>query len=252
MSGGKHGRISGPSRVYIMSVTEGTGFHVMAKILLIEDDEDLAQMVVEWLSFEHHSIELVYDGREGLDRLRLCQYDVVIIDWGLPQLAGPDICKAFRAEGGITPIIMLTGKGSVAEKEAGLDSGADDYLTKPFNMKELSARLRALLRRVSNTSSNILVVGDLTVDPAKYKVTKGGVEVQLLPREFALLEFLMRHPDEVFSGDALLQRVWHSESEATSEAIRTCVKRLRQKIDKDDDSSVIQTIPRVGYKLRAM
>ena len=107
-----------------------------------------------------------------------------------------------------------------------------------------------MLRRVSNTATNILSVGELTIDPTKYKVTRAGVEVQLLPREFALLEFLMRHPDEVFSGDALLQRVWHSESEATSEAIRTCVKRLRQKIDNDDEDSIIQTIPRVGYKLK--
>jgi two-component system OmpR family response regulator len=222
----------------------------MAKILLVEDDEDLATMVVEWLSFEHYAVELVTDGRDGLDRLRLCQYDAVVLDWELPVMNGPDICRTYRSEGGSTPIIMLTGKGTVSEKEHGLDSGADDYLTKPFNMKELSARLRALLRRVSNTATNILSVGQLTIDPTKYKVTRAGVEVQLLPREFALLEFLMRHPDEVFSGDALLQRVWHSESEATSEAIRTCIKRLRQKIDNDDDDSIIQTIPRVGYKLR--
>ena len=222
----------------------------MAKILLVEDDQDLAQMVVEWLTFEHHSVELVLDGREGMDRLRLCQYDAVILDWGLPQMSGPEILRSYRSEGGTTPIIMLTGKGTIAEKETGLDAGADDYLTKPFNMKELSARVRALLRRSSGAATNVLRVGELVVDPAKYKVTRNGVEIQLLPREFALLEFLMRHPDEVFSGDALLQRVWHSESEATSEAIRTCVKRLRQKIDQDDDTSMIQTIPRVGYKLR--
>ncbi len=117
-------------------------------------------------------------------------------------------------------------------------------------MKELSARLRAVLRRAAGSNSNILHVGDLSVDPSKYKVTKSGKEIQLLPREFALLEFLMRHPDEVFSGDSLLQRVWHSESDATSEALRTCIKRLRQKIDSDSDESIIQTIPRVGYKLR--
>ena len=222
----------------------------MAKILLVEDDLDLAQMVVEWLTFEHHSVELVADGQEGMDRLRLCQYDAVILDWGLPQMSGTEILRAYRAEGGNTPIIMLTGKGSVSEKETGLDSGADDYLTKPFNMKELSARMRALLRRSSGLATNVLRVGDLVVDPSKYKVSN-GVDIQLLPREFALLEFFMRHPDEVFSGDALLQRVWHSESEATSEAIRTCIKRLRQKIDKDDNDSIIQTIPRVGYKLRS-
>jgi DNA-binding response OmpR family regulator len=223
----------------------------MAKILLIEDDSDLAQMIVEWLSFEHYAVELVSDGSDGIDRLRLCQYDAVVLDWGLPRLSGPEICKQFRQGGGTTPIIMLTGKGSISEKETGLDAGADDYLTKPFNMKELSARLRALLRRFAGAQSNVLKVGDLVIEPTKYRVTKNGREVKLLPREFALLEFFMRHPDEVFSGDALLQRVWHSESEATSEAIRTCIKRLRQKIDDDEENSVIQTIPRVGYKLRS-
>jgi DNA-binding response OmpR family regulator len=209
-------------------------------------------MIAEWLSFEHHSVEMVHTGRDGMDRLRLCQYDAIILDWSLPEMTGLDICKNYRSNKGTSPIIMLTGKGSIAEKEAGLDSGADDYLTKPFNMKELSARLRALIRRSAGGTSNILQVGELTVDPAKYKVIKNGKEIQLLPREFALLEFFMRHPDEVFSGDALLQRVWHSESDATSEAIRTCIKRLRQKLDAgaDENNSIIQTIPRVGYRLR--
>ncbi len=222
----------------------------MAKILLIEDDVDLAVMIVEWLSFEHHSVEVVHNGREGMERLRLCQYDTIILDWSLPEMSGIDILRSYRAEKGIAPIIMLTGKGGIADKESGLDSGADDYLTKPFNMKELSARLRAMLRRSSGSQTNILTVGELSIDPGKYKLTKSGKQIQLLPREFALLEFLMRHPDEVFSGEALLQRVWHSESDATSEAIRTCIKRLRQKIDSSEDDSVIQTIPRVGYKLR--
>jgi DNA-binding response OmpR family regulator len=223
----------------------------MAKILLVEDDRDLAVMVVEWLTHEHYSVESAYDGRDGLEKVSIGEYDIIVLDWQLPHMSGLDICKRFREQGGSTPIIMLTGKGTVSEKETGLDSGADDYLTKPFNMKELSARIRALLRRSSKLVSNILQVGDLVVDPGKYKVTKSGVEINLLPREFALLEFLMRHPDEVFSGEALLQRVWQSDSEATSEAIRTCIKRLRQKLDGDDDNSIIQTIPRVGYRLRA-
>ncbi len=222
----------------------------MAKILLVEDDVDLAVMIVEWLSFEHHSVEVVHNGREGMERLRLCQYDTIILDWSLPEMSGLEILRCYRAEKGIAPIIMLTGKGGIADKESGLDSGADDYLTKPFNMKELSARLRAMLRRASGSQTNILTVGELSIDPGKYKLTKNGKQIQLLPREFALLEFFMRHPDEVFSGEALLQRVWHSESDATSEAIRTCIKRLRQKIDSSEDDSVIQTIPRVGYKLR--
>jgi two-component system, OmpR family, response regulator len=222
----------------------------MAKLLLVEDDVDLTVMIVEWLSFEHHSVEVVHNGREGMERLRLCHYDAVILDWSLPEMTGLEICRQYRQESGVAPVIMLTGKNSISDKENGLDSGADDYLTKPFNMKELSARIRAVLRRASNSPTNILTVGELTIDPTKYKLTKNGKEIQLLPREFALLEFLMRHPDEVFSGDALLQRVWHSESDATSDAIRTCIKRLRQKIDGDSDDSVIQTISRVGYKLR--
>lgn len=222
----------------------------MAKILIVEDDVDLTVMIVEWLSFEHHSVEVVHNGREGRERLQLCQYDAIILDWSLPEVTGIEICRQYRQEHGKTPIIMLTGKNSISDKENGLDSGADDYLTKPFNMKELSARLRAVLRRASGSSTNILQVGELSIDPTKYKLTKSGKEIQLLPREFALLEFLMRHPDEVFSGDSLLQRVWHSESDATSEALRTCIKRLRQKIDSDTDESIIQTIPRVGYKLR--
>jgi DNA-binding response OmpR family regulator len=228
----------------------GWSWEYMSKILMVEDDAELTAMVSEWLSFERHMVEVVHMGREGMDRLRNCQYDLIILDWSLPDLTGLEICRQYRSTGGSTPIIMLTGRGSITDKEAGLDSGADDYLTKPFNMKELSARIRALLRRASNVTSNVLTVGDIVVDPGKYKVTRGGQEIQLLPREFALLEFFMRHPDEVFSADALLQRVWHSESEATSDALRTCIKRLRQKIDANEDDSIIQTIPRVGYRLK--
>lgn len=223
----------------------------MAKILIVEDDVELTAMIAEWLSFERHIVEVVHNGRDGTDRLRNCQYDVIILDWALPDLTGLEICRIYRGEQGTTPIIMLTGRGSVGDKEMGLDSGADDYLTKPFNMKELSARIRALLRRSTQQPSNVLKAGELVVDPGKYKVLKAGQEITLLPREFALLEFFMRHPDEVFSAEALLQRVWHSESEATSDALRTCIKRLRQKIDVDNENSIIQTIPRVGYRLKS-
>jgi two-component system OmpR family response regulator len=146
---------------------------------------------------------------------------------------------------------MLTGRSSIQEKEEGLDCGADDYLTKPFNMKELSARIRALLRRPAPVSSNVLKVGGLTCDPGKYRVTRDGAEITLLPREFALLEFLMRHPDEVFSGEALLSRVWSTDSEATADTVRTNIMRLRQKIDKKGNDSIIETIPRVGYRMKS-
>lgn len=225
----------------------------MAKILFVEDDTDLADMVLEWLKFEHHAVEWVAEGGAGAERLKFGKYDVIVLDWALPGVSGLDICKQYRSEGGTTPIIMLTGMTTVSNKETGLDSGADDYLTKPFSVKELAARIRALLRRQTSAPSNMLKIKNLTLDPGKHNVKRNGTEIHLLPKEFALLEFFMRHPDEVFSSDALLQRVWHFDSEATSEAVRTCLKRLRRKIDDSDDesASLIQTVPRIGYKMRS-
>lgn len=225
----------------------------MAKILLVEDDTGLSTLIEQWLTDEHHAIELAFDGNEGWDRLTLCEYDLVILDWNLPFISGVDLCKRYRQQHGLVPIIMLTGRSAITEKEEGLDSGADDYLTKPFDMKELSARIRALLRRPRSLVSNLLSVRDITLDPTKYRVTKSGQDVRLVPQDFALLEFLMRHPDEVFSTDTLLKRVWSSESEATGEALRTSVKRLRQKLDNEDadiDGSFIENIPRIGYRIR--
>ncbi len=225
----------------------------MAKILLVEDDTSLATLIEEWLTGEHHSLEIMYDGTSGWDRLLLCEYDLIILDWNLPYISGVDLCKRYRANQGLAPIIMLTGRSAISEKEEGLDSGADDYLTKPFNMKELSARVRALLRRPRALVSNLLTVGDITLDPAKYRVTKSGKDVHLVPKDFALLEFFMRHPEDVFSTESLLQRVWSSESESTGEALRSSVKRLRQKLDGENvdlEKSFIENIPRIGYRLR--
>ena len=223
----------------------------MVKILLVEDDSDMAATINKWLTSEQHVVDAVHSGREGLERLELYQYDLIILDWQLPEISGLDVCKQFRARQGTTPIIMLTGRSTVADKTSGLDSGADDYLTKPFSMAELSARLRALLRRPPVSTSNVLRVGPLIIDPIKHTAIRDNIRLHLLPKEFALLEFLMRHPEEVFSVEALLQRVWHSESDATTDAIRTCIKRLRDKIDTDPENSIIETIPRVGYRLRS-
>ncbi len=130
----------------------------MAKILIVEDDLELCTRIVEWLTFEQHTVEAVHDGREGSERLKFYTYELVILDWQLPNMTGLEICKKFRAGGGFTPILMLTGKGEVSDKEEGLDSGADDYLVKPFHMKELSARLRALMRRPSMPTGNVLKI----------------------------------------------------------------------------------------------
>jgi len=143
---------------------------------------------------------------------------------------------------------MLTAKTATGEKISGLDAGADDYLTKPFDVGEVSARVRALLRRPAALTGNVLKLGQIVLERDTHRVTKTGEEIQLLPKEFALLEFFMRHPSQVFSAEALLDRVWASDSEASPETIRTYIKRLRQKIDNKETPSLIQTVHGVGYK----
>jgi DNA-binding response OmpR family regulator len=221
------------------------------KILLVEDEPDFSIIIGEWLRNEHHVVEVVETGEEAVDRLKFYKYDIVILDWMLPGLSGLEVCKNYRAGGGTTPILLLTAKKHVDEKEQGLDAGADDYLTKPFEMKELSARIRALLRRPSAFSGSVLQVGSLSLEPTTFKVTRSGEEIPLLPKEFALLEFMMRHPNQVFSAEALLDRVWSSDSEASPETIRTYIKRLRKKIDLEGQQSILSTVHGVGYKLEA-
>lgn len=221
----------------------------MAKILLVEDDAGLCRMINDWLTLEHHNLEISTDGKDGLEKMRFYQYDLAIFDWSLPQMSGIEILHEIRKLGLSTPVIMLTGRNTIVDKEEGLDAGADDYLTKPFHMKELSARIRALLRRPRAMVGEVFQCGDLVVDRGTYKVTKAGTELKLLPSEYALLEFLLRHPNQVFTQEALLDRVWSSESDATSNALTTCVKRLRKKIDSENQESIIKTVYGVGYKL---
>ncbi len=220
----------------------------MAKILIIEDNEDLANSVRTFLMFEHHTVEHINDGLTASDHLRSFQYDLILLDWNLPRMEGIDILRRFRELGGKTPVLMLTGHDDVDEKMRGLDTGADDYLTKPFQMKELGARVRALLRRPAAISnSNLLEAGNITIDTQKYRVTVNGEAMTLVPKEFQLLEFFMRHPNQVFSAEALLNRVWPSDSEATTEALRTALKRLRKKVD--PDGNLLRTVHGVGYIL---
>ncbi|MBX9687126.1 MAG: response regulator transcription factor [Candidatus Obscuribacterales bacterium] len=222
----------------------------MAKILLVEDNEDLANNVRTYLLFEHHSVEHVNDGQRAFEQLRSFEYELVILDWNLPGMDGIDVLKRFRGLGGLTPVLMLTGNDTVEEKERGLDTGADDYLTKPFQMKELAARVRALLRRpASIVSSTVFQAGKISIDTQKYRATLSGEPVNLVPREFQLLEFFMRHPNQVFSAEALLNRVWPSDSEASPEALRTALKRLRKKVDPDGE--LLRTVHGVGYILES-
>lgn len=221
----------------------------MAKILLVEDDQALAKLVRNWLSLEHHNVETVEDGEEALHRLKVSEYDLVILDWTLPKMAGVEVLKEHRRIGGQTPVLMLTGKDKISDKEEGFDAGADDYLTKPFHGKELTVRIKALLRRPPLLVEDVLRVGDLVLEKGNFSVRRAESEIRLLPKEFALLEFLMRHPNQVFSAEALLERVWVSESESTVEAVTTCIKRLRRKLEADGGTSPIATVHGVGYKL---
>lgn len=221
----------------------------MAKILVVEDEHDLSIPIKDWLIREQHVVELVDNGAEALSRLKVYKFDVIVLDLMIPGVNGMEVCKRFRSEGGSTPILMLTAKSLIEDKEAGLDAGADDYLTKPFHLKELSARIRALLRRHTQSNSRELRIGDLVLDVIARKATFAGEEIHFVPKEFSLLEFLMRHPNQVFSADALLDRVWASDTMASPDTIRTYVKILRKKLGGEGKESLIRTVHGVGYKI---
>jgi DNA-binding response OmpR family regulator len=221
----------------------------MAKILLVEDDLDFQELLVKQLTNERHSVEALADGAQAWDYLIRYEYDLIILDWHLPQISGVELCQRYRDKGRTTPILMLTARAAIAEKEQGLDAGADDYLTKPFHPRELGARLRALLRRGAGVPKNRLKAGTLEVDSTNYKVWRNGTELKLQPKEFAVLEFMMRHPNEIFSSDALLDRVWKSTADVSTETVRQVITRLRQKIGTADDGVCISTTHGVGYRL---
>ncbi len=218
----------------------------LAKILLAEDDLLVAEAVTDALCSENHTVEAVISGEEAADRLKLYDYDLVILDWGLPGQTGIQVLRNYRSRGGHLPVLMLTGKNQEESRVEGLDSGADDYLCKPFSLRELSARVRSLLRRPEKIVSGDLRVGPLTIYPGKLKVLRDGEEIALLAKEMAVLEFLARHRGQAYTVDDLLNKVWHSESDSTEDAVRQCITRLRKKIDKGPDS-IIKTMRNAGY-----
>ena len=221
----------------------------MSKLLLIEDDTELVDILKVSLEAERYSVDVATDGQQASDHLRHYKYALIILDWELPKKSGIEICREFRDSGGTTPIIMLTGRHGITDKEAGFDLGCDDYLTKPFNPRELKARIRALLRRPRDLSGSVLTVGTISLDTVTRAVTRDGITVDLLPLEYRLLEFLMRHPNVAYSPEALLDRVWDSGSDSSIDAVRTVVKTLRSKIAESDGGSIVKTVHRVGYKV---
>ncbi len=221
----------------------------MAKILLVEDDASVARLVRDYLTKKQHLVEAVGSGNAGWEHLRHYVYDLVILDWELPLMSGIEVLKKLRDSRNHTPVIMLTGRIAFEDKEAGFTCGADDYLTKPFDIRELGLRLEALLRRPRDFNDKHITAGELRLDEGTRTAVKNGQRINLLAREYALLEFLMRHPNQYFAPETLMDRVWPSESDATVEALRTCVKRIRQKLDdNDDDFSVIESTRGLGYK----
>lgn len=224
----------------------------MTKILAVEDEVELSQVIVEWLSEEFYVVETAADGVEALAKLRSTNYDLVILDLMLPRLGGLEVCRQYRETGGESPILVLTAKRALATKENALDSGADDYLTKPFKLRELSARVRALLRRPRSVLPSILSVGDINLDTASRKVTKAGKEVRLIAKEFALLELLMRSPGQVLSVDFIIDNAWSQDRDVSPDTIRSYIRSLRKKLDNDDESKLILNIHGIGYKIEAI
>jgi DNA-binding response OmpR family regulator len=223
----------------------------MTKILLVEDDTQLAQNVKEWLEREHYNVDVANDGADGLQLFEHNDYDLSILDWELPSMTGVEICKRIRVMSPGARVIFLTGRGDMNDKLTGYDVGADDYLTKPFQAKELSARVRALLRRIDTDQIPILRAHDIELESKSFKVSKGGKPLNLLPKEFALLQFFMQHPNQAYHAKALLKELWPTESDAGEDAVRTQIKTLRRKITGPGEECPIVNEFSVGYKFTA-
>lgn len=223
----------------------------MAKLLVIDDDFELATMIAYFLHKEMHQVEVITSGVEGLARATAEKFDALILDIGLPDLDGFTICQKLREMGNTALILMLSGKGQINDRVVGLDSGADDYMIKPFSGRELLARLRAILRRPQVLLENVLTVDDIRLDMVAHRVYKGDEQVDLMPTDYALFEFFMKNPNQVFSSEQLLTNIWIGETKPSDNAVRSAIKRLRQALDDGEHSdSIIETVKRVGYRLR--
>lgn len=220
----------------------------MAKILMIEDDSKYGRLVSTFLASQRHTVELAESVADALAFLEAYSYEVLIVDWQLPDTEGTSLIKDLRRGGFATPIIMLTSRESLADKEEGFASGADDYLPKSADPKELLMRVEALLRRPAVYVAKTIKIRNVEIDTVNHTVSKNGTLVYLLPQEFAVLEFLARYPNRVFSAEELLDRLWPSDTEATIHTVRSHVSRVRTKLD-DADSSLIVTKYKAGYQI---
>lgn len=220
------------------------------KVLIIEDEKKVAKFIEQGLREEHYEVELAYDGEEGLERAISGEFDGIILDLMMPKRDGISLLRELRARGITTPVLILTAKGTIQDKITGLDSGADDYLSKPFHFEELTARIRSMLRRSSVEKSTQLKVGDLILDPISRKAKRGNTEIELTTREYALLEYLMRNADRVLSRSVITQHVWNYNFAVDSNLVDVYINRLRNKVEAEGGSRLIHSIRGVGYVMR--
>jgi two-component system OmpR family response regulator len=220
------------------------------RVLVVEDDVRMAAAIRRGLRFEGLVVDVAGGGEEALLKADATDYDAVVLDVMLPDVDGFEACRRLRARGDWVPVLMLTARDAVEDRVRGLDGGADDYLTKPFSLAELVARLRALVRRGPIERPTVLEVGDLRLDPATREVWRGDVEISLSAREFGLLETLMRRPGQVFTQPQLLDAAWDLGYEQRSNVVEVYVRYLREKIDRPFGVESIETVRGVGYRLR--
>jgi two-component system OmpR family response regulator len=221
----------------------------MPRVLIIEDEEKMARMLARVLRGEGHVAETAGDGRTGLRRALDDTFDLLIVDWMLPERSGVQVVRGLRAADVHTPVLMLTARGQVEDRVEGLDAGADDYLPKPFALPELLARVRALTRRQGEGPSTeaVIRVGDVTLDPVRHVVRLRDERVELTAKEFALLATLMQRPGQVFSRSVLLDTVWGVPGEVSTSVVELYVSYLRKKLDRSGEPSRIRTVRGVGY-----
>ncbi len=221
----------------------------MTRALVIEDEPRLRELIARTLRNEGYDVLALEDGADGYAEARTGSYDAIVLDVMLPTMSGLEICLRLRRNGLQIPILMLTARDAVEDRVAGLDSGADDYLVKPFAFEELLARLRVMLRRRTEAAATQLRVDDLELDLIRHEVRRGKRELPLTAREFALLEYLMRHPGHALSRDQLVQAVWPRDYEGGNNVVDTYIHYLREKVDRAPARPLIRTVRGVGYAL---
>ena len=219
------------------------------RVLLIEDDVTIARLLKEGLEDEAYVVDVANDGSEGYRTAVADDYDVIILDIMLPGMNGYEVCRALRNDGNKTPILMLTARDTERDIVEGLDTGADDYLAKPFSFDVLLARIRALLRRPNEKLEEILQIGDLKLDPSSKKVTRASQEISLTAKEYGVLEYLMRNKGKVLSKEQIISHVWDFDADVLPNNVELFIMFLRRKIDKPFKSKLIHTVSGFGYKL---